>query len=154
MCTAAEGHFDLILNIGNSLSLLQDQVELKKAMLAAAAMLDVGGYLVVQILNYQALKAEPVRKKKTQVTVDGKSVQINRRLCYQGENVVLDFKIEGDSSYRTQSILSPWTLENITNAAQKAGMLEQERYGGYDLSPYGPESGDYVAIFQATQATA
>ncbi|MCP4640756.1 MAG: class I SAM-dependent methyltransferase [bacterium] len=148
------GPWDLLLCLGNSLSLLSNAADLTAFFEGAAKNVELGGVLVTQSLNYAADKAQKPRHRTEEATEAGANIVAVKSLVPHGDvtYLTLNFFVEEEGDVRTvaeSAVLRHWTPEDLKTAAHQAGLEPMGVFGSYDRSAFDPaQSGDIVAVFR------
>ncbi len=147
--------FDVIMCIGNSLALLEDQSALERVLESAFSRLDDGGVLLAQVLNFEEIRHSGFRffPVKAVERGDGTVVVFFRffeHLIHQKRSdlVVVTYLQNGlqwQSEISVQSVLN-LERESICDALHRCGFAEVECFGGYDRRPLHPKSDRNIVI--------
>ena len=148
------GTFDVVLCVGNSLSLASNMDTVGRAI---GAMLDSarpGGLCVIHVLNTWSLPDGPMVWQKTLRTrYDGRDHLLLKGIHRSGTNTrveVLDLMLEQPSLERwsESTPLLPIAAEDLVSSARAAGASEVETFGDYRRIPYDrTNSPDLIAVF-------
>lgn len=136
------GTYGLILCIGNSLSLLDDE-ELGTALANIARALDEGGQFLFQILNYALPANQASRCRVEERSVgDGTVTAVKCLAPRDGRTyLTLTYFVEDGNESETVSeaaVLRNRSLEELEVALQAAGLAPLEVLGGFDGRPFDP----------------
>jgi len=140
---------DAVFCLGNSLAHLLDVFDLELSIWNFARVLEGGGLLFVQLLNYERILRS--RERVLNVKQEGNSLYVR---FYDYEERLIRFNVlklthgpgGWDSTIETVK-LSPWTKGEILPALAAAGFAEPRVYGGISMEPYDPEvSKDLVIL--------
>ena len=148
------GIWDLIVCLGNSLSLLENQSDLESVFSGVRPCLAPAGAFAVQILNYQAKAAKQARHNEVHTHADGWNVTALKTLTPQKDHTLLalNFFAAKEGIWRMASetaVLQPWTLEDLQAAARKAGLTTKAVHGAMDGNPFDAEtSTDLVLLLE------
>ncbi|MGQ9651847.1 MAG: class I SAM-dependent DNA methyltransferase [Phycisphaerae bacterium] len=147
------GTFDVVLCVGNSLSLAADMETVR---LAVRAMLDSarpGGLCVIHVLNAWSLPDGPMLWQKTlRVRHAGRDHLLIKGIHRSGSNIrveVLDLTLDQPSLERwsESTALLPITADDLISFAKAAGASPVETFGDYCCRPYEREtSPDLIVI--------
>ncbi|NLN92448.1 MAG: class I SAM-dependent methyltransferase [Candidatus Hydrogenedens sp.] len=150
------GPYGLALCLGNSLCLLEGKDDLKLFFQGVAEVLQPGGLLITQTLNYD----KPVMKK-SRIRVEQESrdnMQLVAVKTFQPEATRTRLTIhyyeatpELLRESREESLLQHWTAEELINCATEAGMKVESSRGAYDGAPLTPDSTDIIFLFRKEQ---
>jgi glycine/sarcosine N-methyltransferase len=138
--------YGLVYCIGNSLVHLESEQAIGAVLADWRGLLERGGNLVVQILNYDRIVARHVVELPTLVSEDP-PLRFVRRYDYAAGDRVVQFRTEltaGEpGGERTVSNTVPlWILrrEALERLARRAGFRDLEVNGGFGGEPLGPDS--------------
>ena len=138
--------YGLIYCIGNSLVHLESEQAIGEALAGWRSLLERGGNLVVQILNYDRILARHVVELPTLASEDP-PLRFVRRYDYSVGDPVVQFRTEltvrESGGERTVTNTVPlWILrrEALERLAARAGFRDLEIYGGFGGEPLGPDS--------------
>jgi len=152
MRTLGGGPWDLVLCLGNSLSLLFSEEDLAKVFQGVADALAPGGLFLAQILNYEAPSAKGPRHRVERHRVGEEDVVAVKSLVPDGERTLLSIVFHVTHEGRVQSVtdtavLRHWMLTDLREAAQSAGLRVDAEYGAFDGTPFEPcRSPDLIVI--------
>ncbi|OHD25623.1 MAG: hypothetical protein A2064_08185 [Spirochaetes bacterium GWB1_66_5] len=138
--------YGLVYCIGNSLVHLESEQAIGEALAGWRGLLERGGSLVVQILNYDRILARHVVELPTLVSEEP-PLRFVRRYGYSVGDRVVQFRTEltvrEAGGERTVSNTVPlWILrrEALERLARQAGFQDLEVYSGFGGEPLGPDS--------------
>ena len=138
--------YGLVYCIGNSLVHLESEQAIGGALAGWRGLLERGGNLVVQILNYDRIVARHVVELPTLVSEDP-PLRFMRRYDHSAGDRVVQFRTEltvrEPGGERTVTNTVPlWILrrEALERLAGRAGFRHLEVYGGFGGEPLGPDS--------------
>lgn len=151
MRTLSGGTWDLILCIGNSLSLLGDLDEIRQTFEHVKACLSCGGLFVIQILNTQSEQASQPRHRVERKSLEtGSIVAVKNLVPHEGRTLLslTFFHLEGDrmTSVSENAQLLHLTLEQLCQIAEQTGLEVSNVYGGFDGSPYDSSASNDLVI--------
>lgn len=147
------GPWDLILCLGNSLSLLPSPGDLASTFQGVAAALAPGGIFLAQILNYTAAPTHEPRHRVERHRVGGETITAVKSLVPDGGHTLLSivFHIAHDGGMRAitdTAVLRHWASGDLSGAAQSAGLTPAATYGAFDRSLFDPAvSPDLIMTF-------
>lgn len=148
-----EGVFDGIYCLGNSLAASGSAAAVREALENFGAVLQPGGKLVVQVLNFPLLrKEEPVVRGPRVVEFDGVEHVTSRVFTFQPEGcVVASVTVWKDSGGWQQRVsrgcLYPVELAELQEWTHRAGLRIAARYGDYSGAGFDPdESRDLIFV--------
>ncbi len=143
MREARGGPFDLVVCMGNSLSMLPACEDVERTLAAISAQLAPGGAAFVHVVNYAALEAKgPRQKVARRGLADGEVVIVKDMVpAGPGAPVLVSFAFfrrRGDEWETSggQSTLLNLGREYLEYAAGKAGLRVVGEYGDYDRSAW------------------
>jgi len=148
------GPWDLIVCLGNSLSLIDGTDELAKTFESVSSSLVSEGLFFFQILNYESESAKkPRHRVERKKTGDREVVAIKDLVPYEDKTLLslsfFIFEESGSSHVSETTILSNLTLEQIAEVSKGTGMEIVETYGGYNLSAFDSEtSSDLICLLR------
>lgn len=151
------GPWDLALCLGNSLSLMRSIREVSQMVKGVAAALSPGGVFLVQILNYSARSAQrPQHRVERKPVGDRDIVAVKSLVPYEGRTLLtLTFFALRDEEWESMAetaVLTHFGLEDVAARAERAGLLAEGAYGGYDKRPFSPaDSPDLVCVLRKPQ---
>jgi SAM-dependent methyltransferase len=141
-----EPGFGLVYCIGNSLVHLESERAIGAVLADCLRLLEPGGRLVVQILNYDRLLARRLTELPTLVCEEP-PLRFVRRYDYSpGERVVAfrtELTVREPEGERTMANTVPlWILERepLERLARAAGFRDLEVFGGFGGEPLGSDS--------------
>lgn len=146
--------WDLVICLGNSLSLLPSLPEVRRAFHAAAANLTPGGLMAVQVLNYAAAAAKEPRHRVERRTTPERRITAIKSLVPDNGRTFLTLAFFAEESgglhhVSDASVLLHLFRDDLEDTARAAGLEVAGEYGGFDKAPYRPEtSPDLVLVFR------
>lgn len=155
MRTPPDGPFGLALCLGNSLSLLSSDNDMRTCFTNTAATLAPDGCFVLQLLNYaNPILCEPRQRTET-AKFDGGEV-LARKTFTPGSDrttLLLEYTVKRPGQPDQVTVetvcLRHWSLEDLREAAHAAGFALEMVQGGFDGTPYDREnSGDVVMLLR------
>lgn len=147
---------DLVLCLGNSLTLTGDLASVRRTLANAHSALAEGGRFVAQVLNYALPANQKPRTRIEERSIDGNNVVAVKCLAPH-ESVTyltLTYFIHSDAGTETVSeaaVQLHIDREILFAAALEAGFSEIEFFGGFDCQPFDLETSNDL-IFVAQQA--
>ena len=143
MRNAVGGPFDLVVVMGNSLSMLPTREDVKKTLRAFFAELAPGGAAFVHVVNYRGIEEGlPKHKVARKALSDGEVVVVKNMIpTGKGAPVLVAFgyflrRGEAWEAWGSESTLQNIGREFLEEAAREAGFEVEGEYGDYDRSPY------------------
>jgi len=140
------GPFDLIMLIGNSLSMLPTHDDVRQALAAISRQLEPRGMAFVHAVNYHPLEiGQPKHKVARKELPDGEAVVVKNMIPTGRDGAVLvAFGYFVRRSARWTVWGSESTLLNLSerflvDAASRAGLSVEGEYGDYDRSAFNME---------------
>ena len=138
--------YGLIYCIGNSLVHLESEQAIGSVLADCRSLLEPGGHLVVQILNYDRIVSRHVVELPTLVSQDPRLSFVRRYDYSAGDRVVMfrtELTVREPGGERTVANTVPlWILkkEALERLARAAGFFDREAFGGFGGEPLGPDS--------------
>lgn len=138
------GPWDLILCLGNSLSLLSAEGAACLFFRNTAAVLAPEGRIVAQVLNYALPAAAQPRARTAEAVVDGVPVRADKRFTPEEDRTRLEItytaeRAWGTETLREEAVLRHWSRAFLEDAARAAGLAVEACHGGFDGAPFDPE---------------
>lgn len=146
--SAVNGKFDLILCMGNTLPHLLDKRALNSMLAACAKLLNPGGHLVLNLLNYR--KILDLKERLVGISRNGEHEFIR---FYDFAEPYVRFNIleidwtENPQAHKLLSTrLYPYTCRELETALAGAGFEIQELCSGLDFANYEPEKANSLTL--------
>ncbi|MBN1865954.1 class I SAM-dependent methyltransferase [Candidatus Sumerlaeota bacterium] len=146
----------LTLILGNTLSLFVNPTDLRRALRNAADATLAGGLILTQTLNYERFDTTESFAVVRHGSVDGHETVLTKTLQRLDDGRILltlcasqpgsfdDWETASDCA-----VLTPLRARQIENAARRAGLDVEARYGGMSREPFDPRtSSDCVLLFR------
>lgn len=152
------GPWDLVVCLGNSLSLLASAEDLTVTFAAIRAGLAPGGLCLAHVLNYSGQQASRPRHRVEVATWEDARIVAVKSLVPDGDHTLLtlNFFVEERGKRHTVSetaVQRNWTLAQLTRAGTDAGLTIKFLWGGFDRQRYQPEaSPDLLILFERKSA--
>ncbi len=149
------GPWDLVLCLGNSLSLLEDAADIVRTLEAVRGCLAENGLFLIQLLNYRRVCDGAPAHKIVRKQHGSAEVAAIKSLVSHGNHMLLSlsfYAFEGTSRTTASeaAVLYPIGLEELAALAKKAGLRVTDSWGGFDGLPYAPErSTDLIVLLRA-----
>ena len=144
---APDTQFDLALCLGNSLTLLPDEVAVTKTVQNVTASLRDGGLFLVQVLNYAFPRNQQPRCRLEQRTVDGEEIVAVKALAPSSGRTYLTLTyFAGEGVVSEAAVQQNLGKEFLCEAMESAGLTVSEVHGGYDGRAYDPETSPDVLV--------
>ncbi len=149
-----DGPWDLILCLGNSLSLLPAREDAAAFFRNSAAVLAPEGRLVVQVLNYALPALRQPRTRVETATLDSAEVRAEKRFFPEEDRTGLEiiYTAARDGiveSHEETAWLNHWDRALLESLAGNAGLCLEECLGGYDGAAFDAEkSGDLIMVWR------
>jgi SAM-dependent methyltransferase len=131
---------DAVFCLGNSLAHLLDVHDLELSIRNFARVLEPGGLLFVQILNYERILER--RERVMNVKEEGDALFVR---FYEYEDRLIRFNVlkltrnPGGWTSTIETIkLLPWMRGDVLSAVAGAGFAEPRVYGGISMEPFDP----------------
>lgn len=146
-----QGPYDAAINIGNSLVHLSNLDEISGAIRSMARVMAPGGLAIIQIVNYDRILDNRVTSLSTIETKDGDGNPLTFQRDYDLSGLpetirfITRLKV-GDLDLEGSTPLFPLRSEALSTLANEAGFVRPVLYGGYDFSPFSPESQGCILV--------
>lgn len=138
--------YDLIYCIGNSLVHLNNAEEIEKLIKDMFNMVEDGGQIILQIINYDRIINEKITSLPTIERKDD-GVKFVRNYRHSEDDSVIYFDTEliindGENSggYKNSVPLLPLKSRDMKNILKNAGFKDINLYGDFDSVPYNEKS--------------
>lgn len=158
MRTPPDGQWDLAVCLGNSLSLLTTEADVRAVFAAIGARLMPDGLFLIQLLNYARPEAQQPRHRIEKGALPEGSLVAVKSLVPFGNVTLLSlgfFAESGGGAFDTAAetaILRHWSPEDMVAAADEGGLDPLAFYGGFDESKFDAQtSPDLIATFVKRQ---
>jgi len=141
---------DLLLCLGNSLVHVR-QEEAARFVADAASVLSPGGWVLLQILNYELLFREGITELPLMRAVEG-SIEFRRRYVWEGQREVrfrTSLRIAGEDGpriLRNEIPLYPIYPEELWEMLSRTGFAPIRYYGDFKRSDFTPDSEALVCL--------
>lgn len=148
------GPWDLIICLGNSLSLLGSLSDVEAVMRAVNGALAPGGLFGVQVINYASPGARQARHRVEERRTGDTELVAVKSLISHGDHTLLSivFHVLEGGCHRTVSetaMLVNLSADDLRGAAERAGLATESVLGGFDRKPFDPEqSTDLIGLFR------
>ncbi len=148
------GPWDLVLCLGNSMTLLPSIKDVVATLRAVYDVLAPGGLFLVQILNYASEAAQQARHRVEQKRIDDAEIVAVKSLVPHEDRTLLSltfFSGQGGeyTSVAESAVLLHVTKDALVGLAQDAGFTVSAVYGGFDRAEYDDaKSGDVVCVLE------
>lgn len=156
MRTLPDQTADLVVCLGNSLSLLESTDQVQAVIAEVAKRLAPRGLFCAQVVNNSAKGMdEPRRRVKLNETEHGPVVAV-KNLVPMGDKTLLSLSFFHESAGTWQSasdtaVLLHLSLNDFQTAAQKAGLRMLEAYGGFDKRAFDNKTSPDLIVAMAKQ---
>lgn len=134
------GPWDLILCLGNSLSLLGNLRDIDRTFRAVRESLSPGGLFLGQVLNYRSEKNQKPRQRIEKKNANSGEIVAVKNLVPHENRTLLSLSFfsmgEADESLSETAFLLNLSPEDISNAAHQADMETVETFGSFDGAEY------------------
>lgn len=144
--------FDLVLCLGNSLSLAGSVEEIRRTLASVQGMLRDGGLFVAQVLNYALLANQTARTRVEERDVDNAQVVAVKCLAPRGNRTYLTltyfvYTEAGTESVSESAIQTHVDQDTLAGAAHQSGLAILNYFGGFDGQPFDPvRSNDLILV--------
>lgn len=155
MRTPPHGIWDLAVCLGNSLSLLVTEEDLRQCFARVGERLSPGGLFLFQVLNYGRTGAQqPRHRVEDAMLPEGKLIAV-KNLVPVGDYTLLAlnfFVEEGGGRFRSTvdtAILRHWTKEGLFTLASENGLAPVHFFGGFNEEVFDASSSpDFIALLR------
>ncbi len=154
MRSLSGGPWDLAICLGNSISVLSTNEDLRKTFKSVFSSLGPNGVFVIQILNYQAEAHQKPRHRIELKKAGNVDVVAVKTLVPHEDMTFLSlsfYALSGDEheSISETAVLKNRTRDELVSTAEDADFTVEAVYGGYDRSDFNSEeSNDVVCVFR------
>jgi SAM-dependent methyltransferase len=148
--------FDLVLCLGNSLSLAGGVEEIRRTLASVHGMLRDGGLFVAQVLNYALPSNQTARTRVEEHDVDNAQVVAVKCLAPRGNRTYLTltyfvYSEVGTETVSESAILTHVDQDTLAGAAHQSGLAILDLFGGFDGQPFDPaRSNDLIIVCRAS----
>ena len=126
--------FDAIFCLGNSFAHLLSGKDQEAAMSIFKDYLHPGGYLCIQIVNYDKILKE---KKEVLAVREVNKQRITRLYSFNDPTITFTVRVENGSQVNEYSTeLYPMKSDELLSVAQKSGLSRVQLHGDLNLNPY------------------
>lgn len=151
------GPFDLVVVMGNTLSLLETTEDVSRALQAVGGMLSDNGLIFAQVVNYTKLAEEGPRHKVARSEGEGGGkvrIVVKNMIPATGGGAgafvsFSNFELQDGvwQAWGSQAVLLKVTRDSLVEAFAGAGLAVKHVFGDYDRSEYSPhESPDVIVV--------
>ncbi len=150
LCRGRNGaRFDAVLCMGNSIPHLLTRFDLSKAMGCFASLAEPGGVVLIHLLNYARVLARGERI--VGVARQGDKEFVRFYDLPDGETIrfnVLEIDhVTGEPTWSLHSTeLRPWQVDELSDAAARAGLEQIERFGDLAFGPFDLAASDVLLL--------
>lgn len=153
MRTPSGGPYGLVVCLGNSLCLLQQDNALQDFFRNVSNVLAPGGLLITQTLNYESVVIKRPRIRTENAATDDGDIAAVKRFLPAGDITTLTITyyaaLSGSLSEITETVqLRHWSADTLSRYATAAGMIIDGIYGTFAKDTYHPGSPDIILIAQ------
>ncbi len=162
-----DGEYDLVLLVGNTLSLFEEQVLLERTMDTASRALVPRAVLLVHVIDYDYLRNHPVRIER-EGNLDCGPVVFEKRIDADDDGAVITITVAthmdsgllssgsagarpkaGPHTDRATQHLHQWGVPFLREMASRFGLGIREEFGGMDRTARTPaRTKDVVLVFE------
>jgi hypothetical protein len=140
--------FDLVLSLGNTLAHIMDEKHMVRVLLAFRSLLNTGGHLFIQLLNYEKILHERQRVQNKKSTGDKTFV---RSYEYGEREISFSILMQQNSDELSREKLQtvtiyPWRHEELARLTRQAGFAAVELYGSIALEEFHAKSSKDLVI--------
>lgn len=143
--------FDGIICIGNTLVHLKDEQEIENVIKQMYQLLNSGGMLILQIINYDRILEQHVQGLPL---IETEHIRFERRYSVSEDEKTIYFKTtlevkEQGETYKMKNEVPLYPLQfgELREILEDVGFRLMEWYGNFKQEPYGPDS--YAMIVAA-----
>jgi len=133
--------FDAVLSFGNTLVHLADPDEILNVLKQIKQLLEPGGTLMLQIINYDRILDHGITKLPT---IENEKIRFERRYALtSSHHIRFSSRLTEKSSGRTgdqEVLLYPLRKTDLADMLPAAGFVDAAWYGGFDFSPLKEDS--------------
>jgi len=144
--------FDLVLLVGNTLSLFEDRDSIEKIFRVAFSALVDGGAFLLHVIDFDHLRDNPVRIRR-EGNLDGKNLVLEKRITPVpgGAEIRIQVEFENDKSEpesETERIYKH-DMDELTKLAENAGLIKISEYGSMQKTERAAgKTKDAVVVFR------
>jgi SAM-dependent methyltransferase len=148
------GPWDLVLCLGNSLSLLPGKLAASEAFTAISSCLAPEGLFAFQVLNYDLPSAREPRQRIQERRAHGQTLVAVKDLVPHDDVTLLSIAFfafaAGETATETETaVLRHLRLPNIEEWAARAGLTIEATAGGFDGAAFDPNtSADLIGVLR------
>ena len=130
------GHYDLVLLVGNTVSLFEEQVQVENAIGTAARALVPRGVLLLHVIDFDYLRAHPVAIVR-EGQADGGPVTFEKRIDGDATGALITITVtaqtnSGPLADSGTQRLREWSTPFLRQAASRSGLEVRDEFGGMD----------------------
>jgi 2-polyprenyl-3-methyl-5-hydroxy-6-metoxy-1,4-benzoquinol methylase len=153
MRTPSGGPYGLVVCLGNSLCLLQQDNDLQDFFDGVSKVLAPGGLLITQTLNYESAEMKRPRiRTENAVTETGDVAAVKRFLPTKDATmlaITYYAATSGSLTEITETVhLRHWSADRLTQCATASGMMIDGLYGSFAKDAYTAGSPDIILVTQ------
>ncbi len=162
-----DGEYDLVLLVGNTLSLFEEHVQVEKTMDTASRALVPRGVLLVHVIDFDYLRNHPVRIER-EGSLDDKPVTFEKRVDADDKGAVITIAVTmqtdagllasgsagarlkaGPHTDRATQRLHEWEVPLLRDMASRLRLELREEFGCLDRTARMPgRTKDVVLVFE------
>ena len=132
--------FDTIINIGNTLSHLDNKDEVQTFLKKAYNQLTQGGKLILQMVNFEKYFAQKEGNYLGNLPlIENEKVKFERSYYLNSDNKVI-FRTVLDETIANEELLQPILSEELTLWLSQIGFKDLKLYGNFKKEPFNPET--------------
>ncbi|WP_058486204.1 class I SAM-dependent methyltransferase [Defluviitalea phaphyphila] len=134
----SENKFDIVICIGNTLVHLSDIYKIKKVLKQMFSLLNPGGKIILQIINYDRIIAKDIKKLPL---IENEDISFIREYDYNKESNKVIFKTtlevkKENLKFENEISLFPLRFEELKTILYDLGFKNMEWYGNFNGVPY------------------
>ena len=138
-----ESEFDYVFNLFTSFGYFENRNENIDVLRGVALDLKKEGVFVLDFLNAAKVIKNLVAKESK--TIDGIKFNLNR--TYNGSTIIKDIHVtDNNKEYNFQESVSAFTLTDMEEMANKAGLKITATFGDYNLNPFDNTKSDRLVL--------
>jgi glycine/sarcosine N-methyltransferase len=138
--------FDTIFCIGNSLVHLNNKEEIKNFLKQAYDLLNPGGNLLLQIINFDRVIEKDITELPI-ITKENKGIVFKRNYQKENQHILFKTHLKVDNQVFDNTVtLYPLFANDLIQLLKEVGFKQMETYGDFKQSPYEPSNSYHLVI--------
>jgi hypothetical protein len=139
MTRPVEGMYDLVLMVGNTLSLFEKDADVERAFGSAASALVASGVLLAHVIDFEYVRTHDVSLSREAV-LDGCPTRFGKRIVPVDGGAMIEValarRVAGQCRDETgRQLLHERSDAELADAAYRHGLSRADTYGGMDGRP-------------------